>query len=231
MAPFLPAAAFLAHILSQKDPQVEHGLAPDPEKGDSGDGQENDYGDDPEDAEDLEDFGELHDGDDVGQGAQNEQQRRGVPLTSTATASSSTIVNFSRPSLPKWLVKIKEILFASHSHGDQEDILPNYRRTPLISGSLIPFAILLEIPGLTEPWYVRTYNHQTVETRENPPLVIIALSFSMALAVLANIALIYRFLERNVKRNTIICILALMLHGDAFFAMLLNIIKFLLQTY
>jgi hypothetical protein len=196
---------------------VEHDLPPDQEKGASGDSQEHDYVDDPEDVDDLEDFGELHDGVDVGQGAQNEPRRRqGVPLTSTATVSSSTIINFSRPSLPKWLVKAKEILFGSHSHGD-EDILPNYRRTPIISGSLIPFSILLEIPGLTEPWYVRTYNHQNVETRKNPPLVIISLSISIALAVVANVALIYRFLERHVKRNTIICILALMLHGIPFF--------------
>jgi potassium channel subfamily K len=216
MAPFLPAGAFLVHMFSPRDPRAEQGLAPDPEKGDSGDGQEHDYVDDPEDIEDLEDFEELHESVDGGEGAQNEHRpRQGVPLTSTATVSSSTTANFSRPSLPRWLVKVKEILFSSH--GDHEGILPNYRRTPIISGSLIPFSILLEIPGLTEPWYVRTYGHQTVETLKNPPLLVISVSISLALAVLANIALIYRFLDRHVKRNTIICILALTLHGKPFF--------------
>jgi len=91
--------------------------------------------------------------------------------------------------------------------------LPNYRRAPIISGSLIPFSILLEIPGLTEHWDVRTYGNQIVETRENPPLVVVALTISMVLAVIANVALIYRFLERRVKTMTIISIVALTLHG------------------
>jgi hypothetical protein len=106
-------------------------------------------------------------------------------------------------------------LFVCHGEHHDEQILPNYRRTLLISGSLIPFSILLEIPGLTEPWYVRTYNHQTVETRKDPPLVYISISISMALAVVANVALIFRFLERHVKRSTIICIAALTVHGKS----------------
>jgi voltage-gated potassium channel Kch len=202
-------------MFSPRDPPHEHGLSPeqrDPEKGGSGDAQEHDYGDDPDEVEDFEDFEEQHESANVGQEAHNEHQpRRGVPLTFTGTMSSASMVNFSRPSLPRCLVKTKDILFGSHSR-DNEEVLPNYRRTPIISGSLIPFSILLEIPGLTEPWYVRTYNHQTVETRKNPPLVVVSISISMALAVLANAALIYRFLDRHVKRNTIICIVALTLH-------------------
>ncbi|SRR6266436_8136033 len=218
MAPFLPAAAFLAHFFSSGDPQPERSLESghqDPEKGSPRDDQEPQYEDNPEDAEELDDF-EDGDGVDEGEGQQNEpQSRQGVPLTFTATFSTSSGANF-RPSLPKWLVKIKEGLFGSL--GESAQILPNYRRTPIISGSLIPFSILLEIPGLTEPWYVRTYGNQTVETRKDPPLVIISISISMALAVLANIALIFRFLERHVKRNTIICIVALTLHGKSHFS-------------
>ena len=219
MAPFFPAAAFLAHMFSPRDTPHEHGLLPeqrDPEKGGSGDGQEHDYGDDPEEVEDFDDFEEQHEGADGGQEVQNEPQpRRGVPLTSTMTMSSTSMINY-RPSLPKCLVKTKEILFGSHS-SDNEEVLPNYRRTPIISGSLIPFSILLEIPCLTESWYVRTYNHQTIETRKNPPLVVVSISISMALAVVANIALIFRFLDRHVKRSTIICIAALTVHGNIFF--------------
>jgi len=219
MAPFLPAAAFLAHLFPSGNPPPEHGLESghqDPEKGSSRDDQEHHDEDSPEEAEDLDDFE-----DDVDEGQQDEQQpRQGVPLTSTATFSSSSVTRFSRPSLPKWLVKIKDGLFGSHR--DHEQILPNYRRTPIISGSLIPFSILLEIPGLTQPWIVRTDGNQTVETRNNPPLVIVAISISMALGVLANVALISRFLERHVKRNTIICIAALTVHGKFIFFTLLN---------
>ena len=212
MAPFLPAA-FLVHMLSPKDPQRTHGTESeqqDPEKGGTEDSQEHDY----EDDVDLHDFREFHDGVD-GVGPQNRYQpRQGVPLTPSATFTSS--IHFTRPSLPNWLCKVKDVLFRSHEDHD-ENVLPNYRRIPIISGSLIPFSILLEIPGLTESWYVRTYNHQTIETRKNPPLVVVSLSISIALAVVANIALIYRFLDRHVKRHTIICIVALTIHGNPHF--------------
>lgn len=225
MAPFLPLGALLAHVFPSGNPPPERGSESgdqDPEKGSAQDDQEHHDNDSPGEIEDLDDFE-----DDVDEGQQPEdehQPRQGVPLTSTSTFSSSTF----RPSLPKWLVNIKETLFACH--GDSEQSLPNYRRTPIISGSLIPFAILLEIPGLTEPWYVRTYNHQTVESRKDPLFVTISISISMALAVLANIVLIFRFLGRNVKRNTIICIVALTVHGKYHFIVFLNNIN-RLQIY
>jgi potassium channel subfamily K len=213
MAPFLPGAALLVHMLSPKDPPREHGPdteQQDPEKGGAGDDQEeHEY----EDEVDLHDFGEFHDGADVGEGAHNERPRQGVPLTPTTTFSSS--IHFSRPSLPNWLCKVKDVFFVSHE--DHHDEIPNYRRIPIFSGSLIPFSILLEIPGLTESWYVRTFDHVTVESRKNPPLIVVSMSISIALAVVANIALIYRFLDRHVKMNTIICIVALTIHGNSFF--------------
>lgn len=212
MAPFLPAAAFLAYFFPSGDPPPVRGMDSadqDPEKGSPRDGQEHHDEDNPGEIEDLDD---LEDDEDEGQ-QDGHRSRQGVPLTSTATFSSSSITNFSRPSLPKCLVKLKDGLFGSHT--EQEQILPNYRRTPIISGSLIPFAILLEIPGLTVPWYVRTFGNQTVETRKDPPLILASISISLALAVLANIALLFRFLGRNVKRNTIICIVALTVHGKS----------------
>jgi potassium channel subfamily K len=227
MAPFLPAAAILAHFFPSGDSPPRRGSESgrqDPEKGSPRDDQEHHDEDIPEEGDELDDFD-----DDVDEGQQDgHQPRRGVPLTSTGTFSSAS-AHFSRPSLPKWLVKTKEALFTSHR--EHEQILPNFRRTPIISGSLIPFSILLEIPALTEPWYVRTYNHQTVETRKDPPLVTISISISMALAVLANVALLFRFLERHVKRNTIICIVALTVHGKSPFFALLNNINRSFQIY
>lgn len=230
MAPFFPAAAFLAHLFPSGDPPPERGLESgdqDPEKGSRRDDQERHDEDNPDEVEELDDD---DDDDDEGQQQDEQQPRQGVPLTSTATVSSTlTLTNLSRPTLPKWLVKGKDALFGSHT-GRESSVLPNYRRTPIISGSLIPFSILLEIPGLTEPWYVRTYGNQIVETRKNPPLIYVSISISMALAVLANVALIFRFLERHVKRNTIICIAALTVHGKSLFLELLNDINRLLQT-
>ena len=217
--PFL-TAGFLAHILPNKEPSD---LPEGPDQGDpekagasgSGTGQDEAFDADRNDAdqevEDVDDDLEETLGGESADGASNEgRSGRGVPLTSTGTISSMN--TFSRPSLPNWLVRIKDVLFVSHQ--DHEEFIPNYRRAVIVSGSLVPFSILLEIPGLTEHWYIRTYGYQIVESQKNPPWIIIALSFSLALAVIANVALVNRFLERRVKRCTIISIIALTIHGD-----------------
>jgi potassium channel subfamily K len=221
MSPAFLTAAFLAHILPTKgsldEPQAGFELDQgDPERGapSSGTsqdqafyGEHHDYdGDDTDqEAKDQDDFGENRD--------IERQSSRGVPLTSTVTMSSSSMKTFSRPSLPNWLVKVKEVLFGPLQDREEFFKLPTYRRAAIISGNLIPFSILLEVPGLTENWYVRTDGHQIVESSKNPPWVIASLSISLALAVLANIALVYRFLERHPKRSTIISIIALTIHG------------------
>ncbi|KAJ7590585.1 hypothetical protein C8J56DRAFT_537402 [Mycena floridula] len=110
-----------------------------------------------------------------------------------------------------WYSKLKAVL----NPDTDEDIIetvPNYRYTPILAGMGIPLSILLDIPGLTEHWYIRTLDNQTVETRPNPWILVIALAFSMACGVAANAALIVRFLEKRVKLMTILCILFLTLH-------------------
>jgi len=219
MSPAFLTAAFLAHFFPTKEPSD---LPEGPDRGDpekagasgSGTSQDEAFDTDRDDAdqeiEDLDDFEENRGGESA-DGAENEgRSGRGVPLTSTGTMSSMN--TFSRPSLPNWIVRVKEVLFVSHP--DHEEFIPNYRRAVIVSGSLVPFSILLEIPGLTEHWYIRTYGYQIVESHKNPPWIIIALSLSLALAVIANIALVNRFLERRVKRCTIISIIALTIHGN-----------------
>lgn len=89
-----------------------------------------------------------------------------------------------------------------------------YRFLPIISGILIPFSILLSIPSLTDPWYIRTdANNKALESRPNSLLLSLGMGFSMACSVLANICLIVRFAERKVLRMTWLCILFLTLHG------------------
>ena len=222
MPPSLLSAAFLARMLPARDSSnPEPGLEPDPRDPEkespsgSGSGQDQNFNiendDDDPDQEDLDDFDENEDTV-VPEGAEDRpMDRQGVPLTSTGTMSSflSTSV---RPSFPKCFLKFRELLFGSRE--EREVLPPSYRRIPIISGSLIPFSILLQIPGLTENWYVRTSGGQIVQTRKKSAILIVSLAISMLLAVSANIALIYRFLERRVKASTIICILALTLHGE-----------------
>ena len=223
MPRFLFSAAFLAHLLPGKDSLDHHDTDPDEEKaGSDGLGGAPKAGNHDVEDHDIYTSDDEHDGpgfttDGTTDGEEDEPhpvQRRGVRLVKSSTISSTI---FSRPSLPKWLVKIKHILGGSPSSPDEKTVsAPNYRRTPIISGSLIPFSILLQIPGLTEHWYVRTNGIQIVDSRKNPPLLEVSLVLSMGLVVFANLALICRFLERRVKRCTILCIIALTLHGKPF---------------
>ncbi|KAG2132703.1 uncharacterized protein EDB93DRAFT_1255121 [Suillus bovinus] len=112
-----------------------------------------------------------------------------------------------RPSL---FTRVKTFMFPPSS--DDLSYAPNYRYIPLITGIVVPFSILLEIPGLTGHWYIRTENYNTVQNRANPVLLDIGLAFSMTCAVLANVCIIFRFLEKRVMVMTILCIMFLSIH-------------------
>lgn len=112
-----------------------------------------------------------------------------------------------RPSL---FARVRSFIFPPSS--DNLSYVPNYRYAPVITGIVIPFSILLEIPGLTGYWYIRTENYKTIQTRSNPVLLDIGLAFSMTCAVLANLCIILRFLEKRVLTTTILCIVFLSIH-------------------
>jgi potassium channel subfamily K len=102
------------------------------------------------------------------------------------------------------------------SPSDEEEIqayIPHYRVLPILSGITIPFCILLEIPGLTADWYIRTDGSTIVASKPNPPLLDVGIALSISCAVLANICLVIRFLERRIKTMTILCTLFLSIHG------------------
>ncbi|CAE6452414.1 unnamed protein product [Rhizoctonia solani] len=81
--------------------------------------------------------------------------------------NSQRITNSNNPvSTPIW-THIKDYLWGEEDEASRGEYIPNFRWTPILSGIIIPFAILLEIPGLTEHWYIRTIGNKTVETQEN----------------------------------------------------------------
>ena len=132
--------------------------------------------------------------------------------SSLRSRSQSLSSNFSYR--PSWYTKFKSFIFPPKtSTSDIDSVVPNYRYTPILSGLIIPFAILLEIPGLTEHWYIRTEENTTVETKPNTMILNVGLGFSMACALIANVALVVRFLEIRVKVMTLICVVALTIHG------------------
>ncbi|KAK0548348.1 Potassium channel [Tilletia horrida] len=89
-----------------------------------------------------------------------------------------------------------------------------YRKTPIVSGVLAPFSIMLEVPGFTSSWYLSTGRDQeAVVYAKNPPLLDVGLGFSMGFAVIANLSIVLRFLEvLRPRKSTLIAIVLLTLH-------------------
>jgi potassium channel subfamily K, other eukaryote len=95
-----------------------------------------------------------------------------------------------------------------------ETYIPHYRLAPILSGVVIPFSILLEIPGLTDDWYIRTGEaNKIVDKRPNTAILEAGTAISFGCAVVANIFLIMRFLEYKVLITTVACIVFLTIHG------------------
>ena len=130
---------------------------------------------------------------------------------SSATAFSTFSKSFTLVEQPTWFQDVKYFVFPPKN--DVESFLPHYRYTPVISGFLVPFSILLQIPGLTEHWYIYNENHHVVQYRSNPLFLDVSLGISLACAVIANLCLITRFLEVRVKTMTIFCAAFLTIHG------------------
>ena len=128
-------------------------------------------------------------------------------------SSFSTMKSAFPTGLSSFWTKIKLALDPRTPPTDLEWYTPQYRYLPIISGMVIPLSILLEIPGLTENWYIRTEANETIERKPNTAILDTGLAISMASGVLANICLICRFMEKRVKYMTILCVIFLTIHG------------------
>lgn len=92
---------------------------------------------------------------------------------------------------------------------DSLAVQPETRLLPIISGLACPFAVLLDIPGLTTPWYVKTQGDTIVDSKPNPVLLDVGQALCLALGVLANGALIFRFLEHRPRLTTWLAMICL----------------------
>ncbi|CAE6511960.1 unnamed protein product [Rhizoctonia solani] len=139
------------------------------------------------------------------------QTESGENLQAKPTGKKAWSLARRRTSICIWN-RVKDYLWGQEDGESRGEYIPNFRWTPILSGIIIPFAILLEIPGLTEHWYIRTVANKTVETQENSKILDAGLAISMASAVVANAALITRFLEHRVRLATFITIGGLVVH-------------------
>ncbi|THH10632.1 hypothetical protein EW145_g1213 [Phellinidium pouzarii] len=129
-------------------------------------------------------------------------------VETTAPLQPNSYARFRR----KFVAMKNFLLQTDDDDNFNSEYVPNHRMLPIISGIVIPFSILLEIPGLTEHWYIITENNVTVSSRKNSVLLDVGLSISMACALIANLAIISRFLEKKVRTSTLIAIGALSIH-------------------
>ncbi|KAJ7034543.1 hypothetical protein C8F04DRAFT_1101323 [Mycena alexandri] len=199
---------------------------PDPEKGSprspqdlsqpNNTGPPSEYVDPGDDSDDEDDMEQEHDMNDVIHDMEVEEDRDGAPpraLIRRGRTYPSSLSLITREVIsPAWWTRLKEVLNPKTTQQDLESYIPNYRYTPILSGIVIPFSILLEIPGLTEHWYIRTVDNKIVEDVPNPTILNVGLGLSMACALAANICLVVRFLEKKVKLMTIGCIVFLTIH-------------------
>ena len=142
----LPFILAVRSLLSSSDNREEE----DVEKG--GEGSPGD-----EHAADVDDTDSDGDGDDALDDPLADGPRRLHRLSSATKGTffsnrlpqSSTFDSLA-PQRPL-LTRLKSYVFPKdESEAALEKFIPNYRWTPILSGVVIPFSILLEIPGLTE---------------------------------------------------------------------------------
>jgi potassium channel subfamily K len=223
------ASAFFACRLSERDDfDLEEGKSRNDRDEDQNEGQDDDYDDDENDGEDGAPDDEPRDEDEImnriihsvdfPQCDDDDTRRtsvRGRIRRRLSSASATFVSTFSTPRPSAWWSRVKSAL-TPNSSPDPNNI-PHYRLAPILSGVVIPFSILLEIPGLTEHWYIRTgEGGKTVQTKRNTAILETGAVVSFVCAVVANAFLVMRFLEYKVLAATVACIGFLTIHGMFF---------------
>ena len=164
-----------------------------------------------DDSESIHDSDQQDDGEDEPEESPRPQRR----VTFGNPPGESSPPSENGDARPGFLSRLKAVVFPPQDE-DKPLSIPNYRTLPIMSGLIVPFSILLEIPGLTDNWYIRTDGNVVVETRPNPVLLDVGLGISMFFAAVANVSLICRFLDRGpVFVTTMITIVSLTIHGNA----------------
>jgi len=146
---------------------------------------------------------------------QPEGQQEGTMKTEEHTSATPSTRLPSNRAKPRFNGP-ERLLGGSVTNGGEGE-QTTYRRLPIFSGIVIPFSILLAIPGVTGNWNVRAGAGQTItlvlQAHHDPPWLKWTMVVSLILAVIANACLVARFAERRARIMTILAILFLTVHG------------------
>lgn len=143
-----------------------------------------------------------------------------VPNQNQGYAGSIQRVNLGCRS-PSFRPQVRRTLSLPEGMGEDINVSPTYRVLPIFSGIVVPFAILLAIPSLTDRWYIRTgENHVIIDSKPNSWLLIAGTTISMVCAILASGCLVVRFAERAIKPMTLLAIAFLIVHGESTYFLL-----------
>ncbi|KAI0221122.1 Potassium channel [Massospora cicadina] len=92
------------------------------------------------------------------------------------------------------------------------------RFLPMLVGAISPVSIIMSLPPLTGNWVIDGVERKSLKSL---PLVI-TLSFAVAFLLIANLCLLFRFMERRIVLNTFLSIYGYLLHACLMFFPLIH---------
>ncbi|KAK5828740.1 hypothetical protein F5H01DRAFT_328785 [Linnemannia elongata] len=93
---------------------------------------------------------------------------------------------------------------------DASSIETNYRLLPLLIGCILPVSILINVPSITSPWVGRPSYNETLQDWNDPEVLEIPhwlngiIISALAMSIICNICVLFRFLERHVYRSVVL---------------------------
>ncbi|KAF8937687.1 hypothetical protein BGZ58_002333 [Dissophora ornata] len=96
---------------------------------------------------------------------------------------------------------------------DPASLENNYRVLPLLIGCIVPVSILINVPSITSPWVgTAIYNETTkdweeIEAIQIPHWISAMIILALIMAIICNICVLLRFLERHVWRSVILSLI------------------------
>ncbi|KAF9127598.1 hypothetical protein BGW39_005763 [Mortierella sp. 14UC] len=96
---------------------------------------------------------------------------------------------------------------------DAASLENNYRMLPLLIGCIIPVSILINVPSITSPWVGLGSYNETLQDWNDPEVLEIPhwlngiIISALVMAIICNICVLFRFLERQVYHSVVLSLI------------------------